>query len=114
MADLAQVTSTIHTQTQISLTNICWSIVRMRKTTFSATDVLSASPWGLVGAQRSQATCAALLMYREGVTGTQAIERLKKTKSDAFYPRVHFWRSIMRWQTWLKTHPPSQARPRSL
>lgn len=64
--------------------------------------------------QRSIATCAALLMYREGLNASQVIQRMKRTKSDAFWPRINFYRSLMRWQTWLKTHPPPRIRASSL
>lgn len=66
------------------------------------------------GQQRSVATCAALLMYREGIPAAKAIERLRMTKSDAFWPRINFYRSLLRWQTWLKTHRPPVRSARSL
>lgn len=62
------------------------------------------------GQQRSFATAAAVLMYRNRHhNAVQVIQTLKGIKSDAFRPRVNFYRSLMRWQTWLKTHPPPRA-----
>lgn len=57
-----------------------------------------------VGQQRSVATTAAVLMYREGLTAAEAVDRMRRTKADAFWPRVNFHRSLLRWQTWLKQH----------
>ena len=59
--------------------------------------------------QRSIATAAAVLMYRENMPAAKVIERMKKLKADAFWPRVNFYRSLMRWQTWIKQHPPARV-----
>lgn len=63
----------------------------------------------LVGQQRSQATVAALLMYREGISAAQAVERCRKAKSDAFWPRINFYRSLIKWQTYVKEHKSVRA-----
>lgn len=60
------------------------------------------------GQQRSSATIAAILMYRNGTDAAHNIAKLKKLKSDAFWPRINFYRSLMRWQSWVKDHPPNK------
>ena len=55
--------------------------------------------------QRSASTAAAVLMYRNrNLTVKQVIQHIKSIKSDAFRPRVNFYRSLLKWSTWLKTH----------
>ena len=61
------------------------------------------------GQQRSMATVAAVLMYREGLTAMRAVERCRKVKSDAFWPRINFHRSLLKWQTYVKEHKPYRA-----
>ena len=55
--------------------------------------------------QRSIATAAAVQMYRKGTNAHTEIQFFRKLKSDAFWPRINFYRSLMRWQTFLKDHP---------
>ena len=45
------------------------------------------------------ATCAAVLMFRERLTAAKVIDRMRKTKSDAFWPRINFYRSLLKWAT---------------
>lgn len=52
--------------------------------------------------QRSIATAAAVLMYREGLDTPTVVKRLKRLKTDAFWPRINFHRSLLRWQGHLK------------
>lgn len=47
-------------------------------------------------------------MYRRGLTAGEAVARCRKAKNDAFWPRINFYRSLMRWQTRMKDHPPNK------
>ena len=56
----------------------------------------------MAGQQRSAATCAAYLMFKYGWTAKKAMPFIKKKKDDCFWPRAHFKKSLLMWESYLK------------